>query len=74
MSAGYPTVDVPDVLSYHYTDAQQVLWDNGFGVDVVFGDPAPAPHLLNFVYAMDPYGTTTKGATVTLYVFSSPHG
>lgn len=74
VSAGYPTVDVPDVLSYHYTDAQQVLWDNGFGVDVVFGDPAPAPHLLNFVYAMDPYGTTTKGATVTLYVFSSPNG
>lgn len=70
VSLGPPLVEVPNTNTRNAADAEQLLKDAGFEVEVRYPQGI---HPLNIVYAQDPAGgdgrTAPKGSTIVLNVF-----
>ena len=70
VSLGPPPVEVPNVNTRNVADAEGLLKDAGFAVEIRYPQGI---HPLNIVYAQDPPGgdgrTAPKGSTIVLNVF-----
>ena len=70
VSLGPPLVEVPNTNTRNVADAEKLLTDAGFEVEIRYPQGI---HPLNIVYAQDPPGgdgrTAPKGSTIVLNVF-----
>ncbi len=71
VSKGRQTVEVPDVIGLTQDEAEQVLFDAGFEVNVV-GGPSGAPIGTVFEQAPEPGADAASGGTVQISISEGP--